>query len=111
MALITGVLVVQFGWRSAFILPGVVALLLGIGFALQVRDEPVPVRPHVSLRNKGGQPISIQLPEVTLQRVRTTVTMPDGGTMMLDGSTVTLTLRACPGELVDIPRMKSSPWA
>jgi type II secretory pathway component GspD/PulD (secretin) len=32
-----------------------------------------------------GQPISIQLPEVTLQQVRTTVTMPDGGTMMLGG--------------------------
>ena len=32
-----------------------------------------------------GNPISIQLPEVTLQRVRTTVTMPDGGTMMLGG--------------------------
>ncbi len=32
-----------------------------------------------------GQPISIQLPEVTLQRVRTTVTVPDGGTMMLGG--------------------------
>ena len=32
-----------------------------------------------------GQPIAIQLPEVTLQRVRTTVTMPDGGTMMLGG--------------------------
>jgi type II secretory pathway component GspD/PulD (secretin) len=32
-----------------------------------------------------GQPISIQLPEVTLQRVRTTVTMPDGATMMLGG--------------------------
>ena len=32
-----------------------------------------------------GQPISIQLPVVNLQRVRTTVTMPDGGTMMLGG--------------------------
>jgi len=32
-----------------------------------------------------GQPVSIQLPEVTLQRVRTTVTLPDGGTMMLGG--------------------------
>jgi tetratricopeptide (TPR) repeat protein len=32
-----------------------------------------------------GQPISIQLPEVTMQRVRTTVTMPDGGTIMLGG--------------------------
>ena len=35
-----------------------------------------------------GQPISIQLPEVTLQRVRTTVTVPDGGTMMLGGMRV-----------------------
>ena len=32
-----------------------------------------------------GQPISIQLPNVILQRVRTTVTMPDGGSMMLGG--------------------------
>ncbi len=32
-----------------------------------------------------GQPVSIQLPSTTLQRVRTTVTMPDGGTMMLGG--------------------------
>ncbi len=32
-----------------------------------------------------GTPISIQLPEVTLQRVRTTVAMPDGGTMLLGG--------------------------
>ncbi len=32
-----------------------------------------------------GQPISIQLPEVALQRVRTTVTLPDGATMMLGG--------------------------
>jgi type II secretory pathway component GspD/PulD (secretin) len=32
-----------------------------------------------------GQPISIQLPEVTLQKVRTVVTMPDGATMMLGG--------------------------
>ena len=32
-----------------------------------------------------GQPVQIQLPRVTLQRVRTTVTMPDGGTLMLGG--------------------------
>ncbi len=32
-----------------------------------------------------GQPVTIQLPSTTLQRVRTTVTMPDGGTMMLGG--------------------------
>lgn len=32
-----------------------------------------------------GQPISIQLPELQRQTVRTTVTIPDGGTMMLGG--------------------------
>ncbi len=33
----------------------------------------------------AGQPVSIQLPNVTLQRVRTTITMPDGATVMLGG--------------------------
>jgi len=60
-ALITGLLVAQFGWRSAFILPGGVAILLGVGFALQVRDEPAPARAHVSLKGKGGQQISMLL--------------------------------------------------
>jgi len=60
-ALITGLLVAQFGWRSAFILPGGAAILLGIGFALQVRDEPVPARAHVQLKGKGGQQISMFL--------------------------------------------------
>ena len=36
-----------------------------------------------------GQPVSIQLPSVNLQRVRTTVTMPDGGTLMLGGMKLT----------------------
>ena len=60
-ALITGLLVAQFGWRSAFILPGSVAILLGVGFALQVRDEPAPARAHVPLKGKGGQQISMFL--------------------------------------------------
>jgi len=33
-----------------------------------------------------GQPVAIQLPRTTLQRVRTTITMPDGGTVMLGGT-------------------------
>ena len=36
-----------------------------------------------------GQPVSIQLPSVNLQRVRTTVTMPDGATLMLGGMKLT----------------------
>ncbi|PIE22844.1 MAG: hypothetical protein CSA62_10370 [Planctomycetota bacterium] len=33
----------------------------------------------------AGQPVSIQLPVLQLQRVRTTVTIPDGGTLLLGG--------------------------
>ena len=58
-ALVTGLLVAQFGWRSAFILPGIVSIVLGIGFALQVREEPIPVRPHAPLKGASGQRISM----------------------------------------------------
>lgn len=34
-ALVTGLLTAQFGWRSAFIVPGVVAVLIGCAYALQ----------------------------------------------------------------------------
>jgi len=33
----------------------------------------------------NGPPVTIQLPELNIQRVRTTVTMPDGGTLLLGG--------------------------
>jgi MFS family permease len=59
-ALITGLLVAHFGWRAAFILPGVVAMVLGVGFALQVREEPVPASPHAAQRG-GRQRISMAL--------------------------------------------------
>ncbi|MHC5062671.1 MAG: hypothetical protein ACYTG5_01700 [Planctomycetota bacterium] len=36
----------------------------------------------------AGQPVSIQLPRVTLQKVRTTVTLPDGGTVLLGGQKI-----------------------
>ena len=58
-ALLTGLLVAQFGWRSAFVLPGVVAIVLGFGFALQVREEPIPQRPHTALKGAAGQRISM----------------------------------------------------
>ncbi|MGE8358784.1 MFS transporter [Pseudomonas sp.] len=60
-ALVTGLLVAHFGWRWAFILPGMVAIALGIGFALQVREEPIPQRPHVGLKGAGGQRLSMVL--------------------------------------------------
>ncbi len=33
----------------------------------------------------NGPPVTIQLPEINIQRVRTTVTMPDGGVLLLGG--------------------------
>ncbi|AUG43031.1 MFS transporter [Pseudomonas chlororaphis] len=60
-ALISGLLVAHFGWRSAFILPGVVAIALGLGFAWQVREEPIPARPHVRLKGVDGQRISMAM--------------------------------------------------
>ncbi|BBN57243.1 MFS transporter [Pseudomonas chlororaphis subsp. aurantiaca] len=60
-ALVTGLLVAHFGWRSAFILPGVVAIALGLGFAWQVREEPIPARPHVPLKGADGQRISMAM--------------------------------------------------
>ncbi|MGN5855604.1 MFS transporter, partial [Pseudomonas aeruginosa] len=41
-ALLTGFHTAHFGWRAAFILPGGVANLLGIGFFYCVREEPSP---------------------------------------------------------------------
>ncbi|MGF6666405.1 MFS family permease [Pseudomonas monsensis] len=58
-ALVTGLLVAQFGWRSAFLLPGAVAVVLGFGFAWQVREEPIPKRPHTPLKGAAGQRISM----------------------------------------------------
>lgn len=58
-ALITGLLVAQLGWRSAFVLPGMVAIGLGIGFAFQVREEPIPKRAHTPLKDAAGQRISM----------------------------------------------------
>lgn len=58
-ALVTGLLVAQFGWRSAFILPGAVAMVLGVLFAWQVCEEPIPHRPHVKLKGASGQRISM----------------------------------------------------
>ncbi|MFJ3467043.1 MFS transporter [Pseudomonas sp. NPDC090201] len=60
-ALLTGFLVAQFGWRSAFILPGAVAMVIGLLFAWQVKDEPIPARPHAAPKGSSGQRISMTM--------------------------------------------------
>ena len=41
-ALLTGFLIDTAGWRSAFVVPGVVSILLGFGYLLFLRAEPAP---------------------------------------------------------------------
>lgn len=49
-----------------------------------VLDITLPI-PTFTTSLGVGQPITIQLPETTLKRVRTTVRMPDGATVLLGG--------------------------
>lgn len=44
-ALLTGFLTDRFGWRSAFVVPGVISILFGIGFALLVKPLPKLPKP------------------------------------------------------------------
>ncbi|MHC4897416.1 MAG: hypothetical protein ACYTGW_09955 [Planctomycetota bacterium] len=50
-----------------------------------VMELELPIQEFVTTLGVG-QPVSIQLPRTTLQRVRTTITMPDGGTVLLGGT-------------------------
>ena len=60
-ALVTGFLVAQFGWRAAFLLPGAVAVAIGLAFAWQVRREaPVPLQPKAP-RGRDGRRLSMPL--------------------------------------------------
>jgi MFS family permease len=58
-ALLTGLLVAHFGWRAAFILPGGMAIIVGLLFAWKVKDEPIPVRVHTAPKGKAGKRISM----------------------------------------------------
>ena len=49
-----------------------------------VLDLALPI-PTFTTTLGVGQPIKIQLPQTTLKMVRTTVTLPDGGTVLLGG--------------------------
>ena len=58
-------------------------------FDIVVLDLMMPGEDGLSLcrrlRERNGPPVIIQLPEIRIQRVRTTVTVPDGGTLLLGG--------------------------
>lgn len=59
-ALLTGVLTAHFGWRAAFILPGAVAMAIGVGFAAQIRTEAPLDNPRPAPRGAGGERVSMR---------------------------------------------------
>jgi MFS family permease len=61
-ALITGALTTRYGWRMAFILPGVVSIIAGVIFMLMVPDE------RVAAGKKGGG-AAIAIPTSLMWRV------------------------------------------
>lgn len=82
-ALLTGFLTVRFGWRVAFILPGVVAMLVGFWFAWCVRDEAAPVAAAGARR--GGLAGGVSMPLVFGVLALVTAT----GGVVFNASTVT----------------------
>lgn len=58
-ALLTGFLVSQLGWRSAFILPGCISIIIGVLFAWRVKNEAIPARAHTAPKGQAGQRISM----------------------------------------------------
>jgi MFS family permease len=58
-ALVTAWLTAQLGWRTAFILPGVLTCLLGVGFAVrrepEAAEEALPAKPAGKARPQADQ--------------------------------------------------------
>lgn len=54
-ALVTGVVTEYFGWRAAFVLPGVIALAVGASFVCAVADEPRTVSTSTTTRTRVGR--------------------------------------------------------
>ncbi|WP_342247342.1 MFS transporter [Pseudomonas sp. OTU5201] len=82
-ALLTGFLTARFGWRVAFILPGVVAMLLGFWFAWCVREEAAPLAAAGGRRGGLGGGVSMPLVFGVLALVTAT------GGVVFNASTVT----------------------
>lgn len=82
-ALLTGLLSAHFGWRAAFLVPGAIAILIGLMFALQVRREAPVVATQQAPRGVGGQRISMPLVFGVLALVTAT------GGVIFNASTVT----------------------
>ena len=74
-AMLTGYLVKYFGWRMAFLLPGIVSIAFGIAFAKAAKAESVP-----PARRAATQP---ELPASQLARVLIVMTLASTGATLL----------------------------
>jgi MFS family permease len=66
-ALVTGALTEWFGWRIAFVLPGVLGILVGLAFLRLVPDAPAPRR--------AAARVSRDLPRATVVRAFAVITV------------------------------------
>lgn len=83
-ALLTGFLTARFGWRAAFILPGAVSILTGIGFLFCVGEHPSPhLTRNTTARDSAGSGISMRRVFIVLAMVTAT------GGVVFNASTVT----------------------
>ncbi|KAF0805149.1 MFS family transporter [Alcanivorax xiamenensis] len=83
-ALLTGFLTARFGWRAAFILPGAVSILTGIGFLFCVGEHPPPhLTRNTTARDSAGSGISMRRVFIVLAMVTAT------GGVVFNASTVT----------------------
>ena len=82
-ALLTGLLAAHYGWRAAFLLPGAIAVMIGVAFALCVADEPSPHALAKVQRAGAGEGISMPLVFSILALVTAT------GGVVFNASTVT----------------------
>ncbi|MCP4983423.1 MAG: MFS transporter [Gammaproteobacteria bacterium] len=68
-ALLTGLLIDSIGWRSAFYLPGVFSILLGISYWFFIFNEKQTTAAEVSSSSVGPKPSAAAIPKNTLIRV------------------------------------------
>ena len=67
-ALATGFLIDTYGWRSAFYLPGIASIIIGIFYLLFLRQEPT-AEASQEKANKGSAPSAVKASQSTLIRV------------------------------------------
>jgi MFS family permease len=82
-ALVTGAVAQYAGWRAAFIIPGVIALLFGIAYLLMVPEHASPPR-------KGGKPAGHVPRSVAIRAFAVLAVVGVSGGVVFNASTIVL---------------------